>query len=120
MIDDSLLKMHTDITTISVWVEATKTILLECLILRIDQKFHADKALVKQDNKIHATPLDKVFLQDCILEFLPEKIEQIFCSLPISHTIFDSIPKQLSQITKENEKTNPQQNTRNHGLASNT
>lgn len=105
MIDDSLLKMHTDITTISVWVEATKTILLECLILRIDQKFHADKALVKQDNKIRTTPLDKVFLQDCILEFLPEKIEQIFCSLPISHTIFDSIPKQLSQITKENEKT---------------
>ena len=105
MIDDSLLKMHTDITTISVWVEATKTILLECLILRIDQKFHADKALVKQDNKIRTTPLDKAFLQDCILEFLPEKVEQIFCSLPISNTIFDSIPKQLSQITKENEKT---------------
>lgn len=105
MIDDTLLKMHTDITTISVWVEATKTILLECLILRIDQKFHADKALVKQDNKIRTTPLDKAFLQDCILEFLPEKVEQIFCSLPISNTIFDSIPKQLSQITKEHEKT---------------
>lgn len=105
MIDDTLIKMHTDITTISVWVEATKTILLECLMLRIDQKFHADKALVKQDNKIRTTPLDKAFLQDCILEFLPEKVEQIFCSLPISNTIFDSIPKQLSQITKEHEKT---------------
>lgn len=104
IINDSLIKMHTDITTISVWVEATKTILIECVILRINQKFHTDKALVKQDSKAHINAIDKIFLQDCILEFLPEKIEHIFCSLPISHTDFDSIPNQLLQITKNNEK----------------
>lgn len=104
IIDNSLMKMHTDIAAIRIWVEATKTLLLECLVLRIDQKFHADKSLVKQNNKIHITPIDKAFLRDCIVEFLPERIEQIFCSLPILHTTFDSTPQQLLQATKEHER----------------
>ena len=104
LMNDFITQVHTHITTLSVWVQATKTMLLECIILRIEQKFHADKSLVKQTNKAINAPLDREFLQDCIMELLPEKIEQIFCSLPAANTLFDSIPNQILQEAKENEK----------------
>ncbi len=104
IMNDFVMQAHTNITTLSVWVQATKTMLLECVILRIEQKFHANKALVKQAKRVDLAPIDRVFLQDCILEILPQVIEQIFCSLPAAHTHFDSIPNQLLQETKKNEK----------------
>lgn len=104
IMNDFITQVHTHITTLGVWVQATKTMLLECIILRIEQKFHSDKSLVKQTNKANNAPLDREFLQDCIMDLLPEKIEQIFCSLPAANTLFDSIPNQLSQEAKDNEK----------------
>lgn len=104
IMNDFITQVHTHITTLGVWVQATKTMLLECIILRIEQKFHADKALVKQTNKANNTPLDRDFLQNCIIELLPKKIEQIFCSLPTNNTIFDSISTKLLQEAKDNEK----------------
>lgn len=104
IINDFINQVHTHITTLNVWCQATKTMLLECIILRIEQKFHADKSLVKQTNKANNAPLDSDFLQDCIIELLPERIEQIFCHLPTSNTLFDTIPNQLLQEAKNNEK----------------
>ncbi|RDU67059.1 hypothetical protein CQA53_02020 [Helicobacter didelphidarum] len=99
-VDEVQLKL----LTITVWVQATKKILLEYVIQKLDKKFQDDKVLAKMMRAKEIRPLDRDFIVDCILEILPPECHELFCRLPQSQIQFQDIPMHLTNEAKENEK----------------
>ncbi|STQ86979.1 hypothetical protein LS73_006870 [Helicobacter muridarum] len=97
-------KIHTELTILSVWIRATKKMLLECVISRLKDKLHKDKMLAKNAKVDMIIPLNRAFIVDTIIDILPQEIKDLFCMLPSSRTEFDRIPELLNDEAKENEK----------------
>lgn len=101
---DFVERIHTELTVLSVWVQATKKMLLECVVSRLQEKLRQDRLLAKSGRAGDISPLERSFIMDTILDILPNEIKELFCLLPKAKTQFDELPELLHAEAKENEK----------------
>lgn len=94
--------IHTKLLRLSIWVETTKKVLLECVIQKLSDKFQDDKNLAKERKVALIKPVDRDFIKDCIIEFLPQEIQNLFCHIYAKE--FSVISTLLTNESKENEK----------------
>ncbi len=104
IIRDFVDTMQSNLLALSIWVQATKKVLFECVISHLEKKFQHDKNLAKNCKAKEIKPLDRDFLINTILNILPEEIQRLFCELPSTKGTLDNIPALLHAETKENEK----------------
>ncbi|MWV62624.1 hypothetical protein DCO58_03195 [Helicobacter saguini] len=99
---DYVDNIHTRLLTLSIWVDTTKKILLECVIQKLNDKFQNDKNLAKERQVAQIKAVDRDFIIDSIIEFLPLEISNLFCTLGSKE--FSAISTLLTNESKENEK----------------
>ena len=97
-------KVKTSLSALNVWVQATRKVLLECVISRLEKKLLHDKHLAKIGKAGEIKKIDRDLIVDTILELLPSEIHRLFCELPGARNEFENIPMLLSSVSKENEK----------------
>lgn len=101
-LNEYIENIRTRLLTLSIWVNLSKKIMLDCVTQKLQVKFQNDKNLAKERKLDLIKPVDRDFIIDSIIDILPSKIQEFFCTLPRKQ--FNSIAMILTNEGKDNER----------------